>query len=337
MARSGRRFPQRWRGLPIGVAAATLAGSCLIAIGLHSSAEARSAVQKRVEFATPSTAGAAHTSRNGEWIAYSTTPHDEQRPRTWSGGSPYPYLKGSDIFLVRQGGAPRLVASRGAGKTWNVCPAFSPDGTMLAYGTKSPTGRSLRVVGVTRTGAIVAPSIELKIAGSGDAPCPRWSSDGSRLAYRSGPKVIVRALDGSSPPIAAGDPAISDFRRGLNSPLASPAGHLVARLTYDAGCRLFVARPDGSHEHVSRFQPNACPYAVAAWSPDGRKLLVMAEGGPPPPPDEAGNPGFAMFAVSVNAPFETVPIVRSVRVNHARSWPGRGDVSWQPIAPVSRR
>jgi hypothetical protein len=288
--------------------------------------------------AAPSTAGQPHASRNGEWIAYSTTPHDQQTPRTWSGGSSYPYLRGSDIFLVRQGGTPRLVASRGDGKTWNVCPAFSPDGTKLAYAIKSPTGRTLRVVGVTPTGAIVAPGIDLKVAGSGDVPCPRWSSDGSRLAYRSGPKVIVRALDGSSPPIAAGDPAISDFRRGLNSPLVSPAGNLVARLTFDAGCRLFVARPDGSHERVLRFHADACMYAVAAWSPDGRKLLMMTEGGSPqPPPGKAGNTGFAMFAVSVNAPFDTVPIVRSVRVNHARSWPGRGDVSWQPIAPASRR
>ena len=196
---------------------------------------------------------------------------------------------------------PRLVAGRGAGKTWNVCPAFSPDGTMLAYGTKSPTGRSLRVVGVTHTGAIVAPNIKLKLAGSGAGPCPQWSSDGSRLAYRSGSKVIVRALDGSSPPVAAGDPVISEFRRGLNSPLVSPAGDLVARLTFDndGRCRLFVTRPDGSHRRALRLR--ACMYAVAAWSPDGRKLLVM---------QDIGGPGFTMFAVSVDAPFDTVPIVQ---------------------------
>jgi hypothetical protein len=34
--------------------------------------------------------------------------------------------------------------------------------------------------------------------------------------------------------------------------------------------------------------------------------------------------------VSVDAPFEVLPIVVRVRVNHPRSWPGRGDVSWQP-------
>ncbi len=33
-----------------------------------------------------------------------------------------------------------------------------------------------------------------------------------------------------------------------------------------------------------------------------------------------------MSAVSVDAPFDIEPIVVRVRVNHGRSWPGRGDV-----------
>ncbi len=39
---------------------------------------------------------------------------------------------------------------------------------------------------------------------------------------------------------------------------------------------------------------------------------------------------FAMVAVPVNAPADAAPVVVGVRVNHARSWPGYGDVSWQP-------
>ena len=42
---------------------------------------------------------------------------------------------------------------------------------------------------------------------------------------------------------------------------------------------------------------------------------------------------FTMVAVSVSAPFTRVLVVERVRVNHIRhgiSWPGRGDVSWQP-------
>jgi Tol biopolymer transport system component len=309
----------------MGLAAATVAVGCLIAVGLPRHISGGRAVEKReqtsVPAASPGTPPSAHSAQakqNGDWIAYSTTPGNDQTPRTGGDGSSVPYLSGSDIFLVREGREPRLVAGRGAGKTWNVCPAFSPDGTMLAFGTQSPRGRAVRVVGVTPTGEIVEPSIDLKVAGSGVGPCPRWSSDGSRLAYLSGGKVIVRALDGSSPLIAAGDPGIDDFGRG-DLALVAPAGNLVAHLTTDAGCALVVARPDGSDERSMHFYP--CMYAVAAWSPDGRKLLVM---------EDVSGRDFTMFATSVDAPFDTVPIVQSVRVNHGRSWPGRGDVSWQP-------
>jgi hypothetical protein len=79
-----------------------------------------------------------------------------------------------------------------------------------------------------------------------------------------------------------------------------------------------VERSDGSHR---RQVDQRCVYAVAAWSPDGRKLLVMQ--------DVSGH-HFTMFAVSVDAPFESVPVVENVRVKNAHTWPGRYDVSWQP-------
>ena len=39
---------------------------------------------------------------------------------------------------------------------------------------------------------------------------------------------------------------------------------------------------------------------------------------------------FTMVAMSVSAAFKKVRVVEFVRVNHGNSWPGRGDVSWQP-------
>ena len=253
--------------------------------------------------------------RNGEWIAYANTPGDSLSRRTPGG---------SDVFIVRQGRAPMLVASRESGRTAegrsrNVCPAFSPDGTMLAYGTKSPTGLSLSVVRMTDAGR----RAHMEVREGRLPPCPQWSSDSSRLAYVRGHKVIVRGLDGSLLRPRAGDPVIQGFRGRDADLLTSPTGDLVERRG-GSGCGVVVERPDGSARHVVDVRPvgtTRCPYAVPAWSPDGRKLLLMF--------DVTGL-HYTMVSVSVTAPFLQVPIVEMVRVPNGRTWPGRFDVSWQP-------
>ena len=67
----------------------------------------------------------SRVARNGRWIAYSTAPSSQSG---WSYGRP-----GSDVFMTRAGDQPKLVASRGSGDIWNICPAFSQDGRMLAF------------------------------------------------------------------------------------------------------------------------------------------------------------------------------------------------------------
>lgn len=283
--------------------------------------DAVAAVPKRTlasSLAGSATRDSALTVRNGDWIAYSTVPHGNQAPRDGPD-----YLTGSDVFLVRQGHEPILVAGRGDGETWNVCPAFSPDGTKLAFSTKSQGRLSVSVVRMTRAGVSAAGRVDLDVIGRGNAPCPMWSTDGSRLTYVRAGKVVVRGLDGSTRRARAADPVRADFRARYADSLTSPAGDLVARRE-DPACVVIVERPDGSGRRALQVGPagqTICPYAVAAWSPDGRRLLVMF--------DTSGR-NFTMIAVAVNAPFKQVPIVEGVRVNHARSWPGRGDVSWQP-------
>ncbi len=66
------------------------------------------------------------------WIAYST---DGPDPGATDNST------GSDVYLVRQGSKPILVAGRESGSTRNTCPVFSPDGTRLAYGEGSAQGR----------------------------------------------------------------------------------------------------------------------------------------------------------------------------------------------------
>src|SRR5690349_8110293 len=80
-------------------------------------------------------AGAARTgtrsfdARNGPWIAYSTAPAACAAVGCLGGG-------GGDVFMIRAGRAPVLVAGRHS-SAWNICPAFSPNGRILAFDQES--------------------------------------------------------------------------------------------------------------------------------------------------------------------------------------------------------
>jgi Tol biopolymer transport system component len=242
------------------------------------------------------------------WIAYST---GGQLP----GGTDT--ASGSDIYLVREGGKPRLIAGRVRGSTRNVCPAFSPDGTKLAYGLVSSEGRAIVVVRFAASGEINGAG-HITVPGPGPAVCVGWSSDGSRLAYLDGASLVVRGLDGSTPVWADGDPRATDFvvSDAPHNPLLSPAGDRIARLLE---CQVIVTGPDGAN--ARSIGPGFCPYSLSAWSPDGRKIVLM---------EDVGG-AFTMYAANVDAPFEVAPIVSSVQVNGERSWPDRPDVSWQSV------
>ena len=127
-----------------GVATATVAAS-LLAIGC-SGASGTSAPTAGGSSAVATTTtsqnltGAAYApgrpvARNGRWIAYATAPAGK------SIGASTDLHHGSDVFMTRAGHPPTLVASRGSGHIWNICPAFSQDGKMLAFAELRPAVR----------------------------------------------------------------------------------------------------------------------------------------------------------------------------------------------------
>ena len=117
----------------------------------------------------------------------------------------------------------------------------------------------------------------------------------------------------TSPPVAvAGDPSVDELvaARDASRALLSPTGDWIVANGYGD---LVVTRPNGSERRVIG---NSGP--VVAWSPDGRYVLTMADVG-----------GFNVVAWPVDPPFKPIVLAPSVPVNGQRSWPGRGDVSWQ--------
>jgi hypothetical protein len=254
------------------------------------------------------------TLSNG-WIAYSTMPGGVQ-----VGGTDT--LTGGDIYLIREGVlAPILIASRGDGAIRNVCPAFSPDGRLLAFGRS--TGEDDRFVVVLRVedDGGTTEVARVLVAGTAPAPCAMWSRDGARLAYVDGGALVVRGLDGSVRTPVNGDPTLADLVRSVESReqgLLSPRGDLVAE-DENGGCGVIVTRLDGSDARLVK--PN-CPSSVVAWSPDGEWLVVTSD---------ASAFSFDLKVIRIESGAEPIVLVSSVRVNGTRSFPGRGDVSWQPV------
>ena len=269
--------------------------------------------------------------RNG-WIAFSSQPGYRQAFTT-------DRTAGGDIYLVREGVAPRVLVERGPDMKRNVCPRFSMDGSLLAYGELAGNAATLVVLALNDDGAVTA-SRRFAVPGpSTVAPCPRWSRNGTHVAYLEGVRwddegqlvdpgtgVVVVGLDGAAAPWTAEDPSIDELRRSGTfdpldapdgpDPLLSPDGRL--RATCRDGMGLVVGPADGSADR----RVADCGYSIAAWSPDGARILLLSDSGL----------GVGLTVVPVAGP-PPMTSIGYVPINGARSFPGRGDASWQPVHP----
>jgi TolB protein len=152
-------------------------------------------------------------------------------------------------------------------------PAFSPDGTKVAFVARMPGDTSKTN---PKFGLYVAPFahpekahlVTAKLAAGGMRPA--WSPDGTRLAFGAGrevPHVAVVGLDGK------GFTQLTSSTRGDGEPSWSPDGKQIAYNSTAEGDDVWIMDADGANAH--KLATAATGAYQPAFSPDGQWVAYV--------------------------------------------------------------
>jgi len=178
---------------------------------------------------------------------------------------------GMDTDGSQQG---RLTDERGdpstaEGVEFQTDPAWSPDGTQIAFASAREGSFDIYVMDADGTGTTRLTSTDANDKG------PTWSPDGSRIAFSrsaDGGHVWVMSADGT------GARRLTDELAEEGEPAWSPDGRWIAYTHRASGSdfrEIWVARPDGSgRRNVTKLQAKS--YAPA-WAPDSKRLAFSAD------------------------------------------------------------
>jgi WD40-like Beta Propeller Repeat len=107
-----------------------------------------------------------------------------------------------DIYLLSEGAAPRRIIGSDGDGIAQACPTFSPDGQRLAYGEAHASGTVTTFRGVWPVSDRAVVVVELSDPSQplmrvtlptnpGEIVCPKWSPDGTHVAFRVGTGLWV--------------------------------------------------------------------------------------------------------------------------------------------------
>src|ERR1035437_207914 len=170
-------------------------------------------------------------------------------------------------------GEPRQLTQGAAN---DISPAWSPDGSRLAFVRVSDDGAECVVV------SLAAPADERKFAGctapgeeTQPLPALSWTRDGKSLvvvqtAQNQPPALALLTLDTGAFQALTHPPAATD---GDSTPAVSPDGNTIAfvRGTANEGADIFLCETNGANPRRLTFDDR--PIRGLAWSRDGQDIL----------------------------------------------------------------
>ena len=191
------------------------------------------------------------------------------------GGSLIAFSANNQIYVMNADGSNLRLLTDGAPGVTNQYPAFSPDGSRLAFIRYETAGKgySLSVIGVDGSG------LQRVLISPGNLGEPTWSPDGSKIAFIRGQDMTV---EGAAYLAACGSQiyVVDLFTHeetnltqgaGGTDPSWSPDGTRIAFSSYrDGNYEIYTMDVNGND--IQRLTYTDWAEAEPAWSPDGKQI-----------------------------------------------------------------